>query len=195
MKTRESGMPPEEMWQGFFEPNSILEKLGLNAHCGNVLEFGCGYGTFTIPAAQTVRGKVFAIDIELEMLTITRSKADAAGLHNIELIQRDFAAEGTGLADGTVDYVMLFNILHAAERIAILSEAWRVLRPSGRLAIIHWNFDDATPRGPSMSIRPKPGECRIWAEEVGFLSISPSDIDLPPYHYGLVLERSRSKVE
>ncbi|MEI7458656.1 MAG: class I SAM-dependent methyltransferase [Pirellula sp.] len=191
MKTRESGMPPEEMWQGFFEPITILTKLGLDANGGDVLEFGCGYGTFTIPAAITIRGKVYALDIEPEMLAINKAKADAAGLHNIELIQRDFVAAGTGLADGAVDYVMLFNILHAEERMELLREAWRVLRPSGKLAILHWNFDSATPRGPSMSIRPKPGQCRAWAEEAGFAAISPTDIDLPPYHYGLVLERSR----
>lgn len=192
MKTRESGMPPEEMWQGFFDPIAILTKLGLDAGYGRVLEFGCGYGTFTIPAAQTIQGQVFAFDIEPEMLAITRSKADAAGLHNIEFLQRDLVIDGTGIADGIVDYVMLFNILHAEERKSILDEAWRVLRPGGKLAIIHWNFDASTPRGPSMSIRPQPGECRTWAEEIGFVLISPAEIDLPPYHYGLVLERKHS---
>jgi ubiquinone/menaquinone biosynthesis C-methylase UbiE len=90
---------------------------------------------------------------------------------------------------------MLFNILHAQERMALLLEAWRVLKPHGKLAIIHWNFDGSTPRGPSMSIRPKSGQCRAWAEEAGFAAISPTEIDLPPYHYGLLLERSPSKVE
>ncbi|MFM2013775.1 MAG: hypothetical protein RLZZ396_2559 [Planctomycetota bacterium] len=191
MKTRESGMPPEEMWQSFFDPNGVLTKLGLDSNCGDVLEFGCGYGTFTIPAAQRIRGTVYAIDIEPEMLAITGAKAKAVGAANIELLQRDFVVDGSGLADRTVDYVMLFNILHAQERMALLREARRVLRPHGKLAIIHWNFDASTPRGPSMSIRPKPGECRAWAEEVGFAAISPADIDLPPYHYGLVLEPCR----
>jgi len=188
MKTRESGMPPEEMWQSFFDPNGVLTKLGLDSNCRDVLEFGCGYGTFTIPAAQRIRGTVYAIDIEPEMLANTGAKAKAVGAANIELLQRDFVVDGSGLADRTVDYVMLFNILHAQERMALLREARRVLRPHGKLAIIHWNFDASTPRGPSMSIRPKPGECRAWAEEVGFAAISPAEIDLPPYHYGLVLE-------
>jgi ubiquinone/menaquinone biosynthesis C-methylase UbiE len=188
MKTRESGMPPEEMWQSFFDPNGVLTKLGLDSNCRDVLEFGCGYGTFTIPAAQRIRGTVYAIDIEPEMLANTGAKAKAFGAANIELLQRDFVVDGSGLADRTVDYVMLFNILHAQERMALLREARRVLRPHGKLAIIHWNFDASTPRGPSMSIRPKPGECRAWAEEVGFAAISPAEIDLPPYHYGLVLE-------
>ncbi|MFY7891258.1 MAG: class I SAM-dependent methyltransferase [Pirellula sp.] len=191
MKTRESGMPPEEMWQSFFDPNGVLTKLGLDSNCRDVLEFGCGYGTFTIPAAQRIRGTVYAIDIEPEMLANTGAKSKAFGAANIELLQRDFVVDGSGLADRTVDYVMLFNILHAQERMALLREARRVLRPHGKLAIIHWNFDASTPRGPSMSIRPKPGQCRAWAEEVGFAAISPAEIDLPPYHYGLVLEPCR----
>lgn len=184
-------MPPDETWSSFFDPVSILTKLGLDANCGNLLEFGCGYGTFTIPASKTIRGTVYAMDIEPEMIAITGEKSRKAGSTNIDLMQRDFVADGSGLADRSVDYVMLFNILHAEERMVLLREAKRVLRPDGKLAIIHWNFDASTPRGPSMSIRPKPGQCRAWAEEVGFAAISPADIDLPPYHYGLVLEPGR----
>ncbi len=191
MKTRESGMPPEEIWRSFFDPEAVLAKLELDSTCGDLLEFGCGYGTFTIPAARLIRGKVYAMDIEPEMLAVTGEKAKGVGAKNIELMQRDFAAEGCGLADSAVDYVILFNILHAEERMTLLREARRVLRPRGKLAIVHWNFDAKTPRGPSMTIRPKPGQCRAWAEDAGFVAVSPTDIDLPPYHYGLVLERGR----
>lgn len=189
MKTRESGMPPEEMWQGFFEPLTILKKLFLTEQCGNVLEFGCGYGTFTVPAAQTVHGTVYALDIDPEMLATTGTKTEAAGLRNVELQQRDFTEEGAGLPDGSVDYVMLFNILHAAEKMVILNESWRVLKPDGILSVIHWNYDSSTPRGPRMAIRPRPEECRSWAEHAGFDLLPPGLIDLPPYHYGLVFQR------
>ncbi len=189
MKTRESGMPPEKLWQSFFDAKAILNKLGLDTNCGDVLEFGCGYGTFTIPAAQMIRGKVYALDIDVEMLTITESKAKLADVKNIVTMQRDFVEDGSGLADGSIDYAMLFNILHAEDPTVLLREAWRVLRPHGKLAIIHWNFDASTPRGPTMSIRPRPGQCRAWAENAGFVAISLSDIDLPPYHYGLLLVR------
>ena len=189
MKTRESGMPPEETWQEFFDPQTILKKLGLNERCGSVLEFGCGYGTFTIPAAQTVQGTVYALDIDPEMLAATGAKTEAATLCNVELRQRDFAVEGSGLPDGSVDYVMLFNILHADERLTMLKEAWRVLAADGKLAVIHWNHDPSTPRGPSMSIRPRPDECRSWAEQVGFVLLPPGLIDLAPYHYGFVFQR------
>ena len=40
-----------------------------------------------------------------------------------------------------------------------------------------------------MSIRPRPEQCRDWAEQVGFQLLPPGLIDLPPYHYGFVFER------
>ncbi len=189
MKTRESGMPPEEMWTSFFAQQAILKKVGLSGQCGSVLDFGCGYGTFTVPAAQMIQGTVYALDIDSDMLETTKAKVDAAKLQNVEMRHRDFAVEGSGLPDGSVDYVMLFNILHADERLALLKEAWRVLAVDGKLGVIHWNYDPATPRGPSMSIRPRPEECRSWAEQVGFVLLPPGQIDLPPYHYGLVFGR------
>lgn len=189
MKTRESGMPEEAIWQGFFDPPTVLAALGLTSKCRNVVDFGCGYGTFTIPAARIVSGTVYALDIESEMVAATRCKAQSLGLKNVEARQRDFVVDGSGLPDGSVDYAMLFNILHAEERMALLQEAWRVLHEDGALAIIHWSYDPRTPRGPSMEIRPRPEQCRSWAEQVGFEVLPSSLIDLPPYHYGFTLRR------
>ena len=45
-------------------------------------------------------------------------------------------------------------------------------------------FDPATPRGPSMGIRPRPEQCREWTRQAGFELIQPH-VDLPPYHYGI----------
>ena len=56
MKTRESGMPDESMWDSFFDPPTVLAKLGLTDECRDVVDFGCGYGTFTIPAATDRAG-------------------------------------------------------------------------------------------------------------------------------------------
>jgi SAM-dependent methyltransferase len=189
MKTRESGMPEEEVWSAFFTPEEALVRLGLTRRCRDAVDFGCGYGTFTIPAARIVRGVVYALDIEPEMVATTAAKANAAGLTNVLARQRDFVAEGTGLPDGSVGYAMLFNILHAEEPWVLLREAWRVLSQGGWLGIMHWNYDPATPRGPSMAIRPRPEQCRAWAEEAGFRLHGPALIDLPPYHYGMVMAR------
>jgi ubiquinone/menaquinone biosynthesis C-methylase UbiE len=153
------------------------------------VDFGCGYGTFTIPAARIISGIVYALDIEPEMLELTGCKAEEASVKNIDRRLRDFAVEGSGLPDASVEYAMLFNILHAEERMMLLQEVWRVLIEDGKLGIIHWNYDPRTPRGPSMSIRPHPKQCRSWAEQVGFELLPPGFIDLPPYHYGFVFRR------
>ena len=52
MRIRDSGMPAEDVWRTFFDVDATLTKLGLKPDCGDVVEFGCGYGTFTIPAAR-----------------------------------------------------------------------------------------------------------------------------------------------
>lgn len=187
MKIRDSGMPDREMWEKFFQPEKILKTLGLSAQTGDVAEFGCGYGTFTLPAAKIIKGKVFALDIEPEMIALTRSQATNHGLNNIETILRDFIAEGSGLKDESVDFAMLFNILHLENPVELLREAQRILMPGGKIGIIHWNYDPATPRGPSMDIRPKPKECLKWAKEVGFHK--PTQFDLKPYHFGIVLSK------
>jgi len=186
MKVRESGMPNEDMWKGFFRPKAILKKLGLNG-ARNVVDFGCGYGTFSIPAAKMIKGRVYAIDIEPNMIKETKRKADNNHLKNVEAILRDFSSNGTGLENESVDYVMLFNILHTKEPVKLLREAYRVLRNGERVGIMHWNYNPSTPRGPPMEIRPKPEQCIEWASSVGF--VDPKMQDLKPYHYGIVLTK------
>jgi SAM-dependent methyltransferase len=185
MKTRESGMPDEASWEAFFDPEYVLSRLTVTS--GDIVEFGCGYGTFTIPAAMRTAGLVYAFDIDPEMVAAVRAKAVAAGVSNVRPLLRDFAVDGTGLPDATADYAMLFNILHCESPALLLREARRLLRPDGLLGIMHWKYDASTPRGPSMGIRPRPEQCRAWAIDADFDPLSSGIIDLPPYHYGMVL--------
>lgn len=185
MKGRESGMPQKETWEEFFKPAEILSIMGIDSTVKNIAEFGCGYGTFTIPAAKIVRAAVYAFDIDKEMIALTQKEAQRHDLSNVKTNLRDFMADGTGLKNECVDYVMLFNILHIEHPDKLLRESFRILRPRGKLGIIHWNHDSSTPRGPSMNIRPTPQQCIAWAEEAGF--INPNQYDLRPYHYGIVL--------
>jgi len=187
MKIDDSGMPEVQMWESFFDQESILSKLQLTAKINDVVEFGCGYGTFSIPAARIVRGKVHALDIEQEMLDITNSYAQREQLLNVKCILRDFISEGSGLPNNSVDYAMVFNILHTERPVELLKEAFRVLKVRGIVGIIHWNYDSSTPRGPQMNIRPRPEQCIRWAEKAGFTLINDGIVDLPPYHYGIVL--------
>lgn len=187
MKIRESGMPERKMWEDFFNPIKTLATLGINSQTGDVAEFGCGYGTFTIPAAKIIRGKILAFDIEPDMTRFTDEEARKNGLINVKTVLRDFMVEGSGLPDGSVDYVMLFNILHLEKPMVLINEAKRILREGGKLGIIHWNYDPTTPRGPSMGIRPKPEQCVKWAKSAGFSNTV--QYDLKPYHYGIVFTK------
>ena len=194
MKLKESGMPEEEMWSRFFEPNKILRTLGLSNSVGDVADLGCGYGTFTIPAAKIVRGKVYAIDIEPEMIEEIKRKVRENKLNNVEAGVRDFMVNGSGLENESVDYVFLFNILYTTQiPEKLIREAYRILRNGSKLGIIHWNYDSTTPRGPPMEIRPKPEQVIDWARNSGFNH--PVRYDLEPYHYGIVLTKNGGKDE
>ena len=191
MKARESGMPDESMWAGFFNPTGALAELALTQTSGDVLDFGCGYGTFALPAAAIISPSiVHAIDIDTEMVRRVMEKAEVQGSSNLRVVQRDFIATGSGLPDGSIGYVTLFNILHAENPMVLLNESRRVLTENGVLAIMHWKYDSKTPRGPSMNIRPKPAQCRTWAFRAGFAQFGAELIDLPPYHYGMTFRTS-----
>lgn len=154
-----------------------------------MVEFGCGYGTFTIPAASHIEGRLFALDIEPEMIAVTCQKATQAGLRNVVARVRDFVSEGTGLPDGVAGYAVLFNILHIECPVALLREAFRVLKPGGIAGIIHWRNDVDTPRGPSRDIRPTPEQCRAWGEQAGFEFVHEVPLCCCSWHWGLALRR------
>lgn len=75
-----------------------------------VVDFGCGYGTFSLAAARLTAGSVLGLDIEPAMIDSCRQRAADAGLAQARFELRDFVAEGTGLAAGSADFVMLFNL-------------------------------------------------------------------------------------
>jgi SAM-dependent methyltransferase len=189
VKVRDSGMPDEEMWTGFFDPSKVLEVLGLGRGVQDVVEFGCGYGTFTLAAAGIASGTVHALDIEPEMVDVVRQKCGEAGIPNVQATVRDFVTDGSGLADNSMDAALLFNILHHEEPVALMKEALRVLKQNGVLAVIHWNYDPTTPRGPAMKFRPRPEQCVEWGHEAGFSLSDHNRYNLPPYHYGLTFRK------
>lgn len=64
MKYRESGMPNEDMWDTFFTPIEILNKMNINNKVNTLINIGCGYGTFLLPMAELVRKKALGIDVD-----------------------------------------------------------------------------------------------------------------------------------
>ncbi len=167
----------------------MIAQLDCTGPCGDTVEFGCGYGTFTIPAAESSAGRVIALDIEPDLVAITARKAEALGLTNIVPAVRDFVSEGCGLPDGTAGCAMLFNILHIEDPVGLLREARRALSPGGKASMIHWRNDVDTPRGPSAPIRPTAEQCRAWGEEAGLDFVRYESLCCCSWHWGLVMRR------
>jgi SAM-dependent methyltransferase len=189
MKLRESGMPPQDFWETLHDVPRILAAFALGAKTGDVAELGCGYGTFTLPLARRIGGMVHTFDIDPAMVSLTRRRAADAALTNIRAETRDVLAAGFGRPAGSCGAALLFNILHAEEPVALLRAARDVVRPGGLVAVIHWRSDIATPRGPSLDIRPRPEQIITWATEAG-LAPDGASFDLPPWHFGLRLLRT-----
>ncbi|WP_094607284.1 2-methoxy-6-polyprenyl-1,4-benzoquinol methylase, mitochondrial [Sporomusa silvacetica DSM 10669] len=186
MKVRDSGMPDQAYWESLLDVTLILDKLEINDQIDSLVEFGAGYGTFTSPSAERIQGNVISFDIEDQMIEIATTRT-ASHKSKVNIIKRDFIADGTGLDDNSVDYVMLFNILHHINPLEILNETYRILKTGGKAGIIHWNYDPTTPRGPNLDIRQKPEQIKQWAINAGFNLKADKPIDLPPYHYGFLV--------
>lgn len=185
MKIRESGMPDESYLESFFNIQDILLKLELNASINNVVEFGSGYGTFTLPAAKIINGNIYAYEIDDLMIKRLRERSKQQNISNIKILNQDFMEKGTELSDNSIGFVMLFNILHTENPLGLLKEAYRILNIGGKVGIIHWVYSETTPRGPSLAIRPKPEQCLQWMELSGFNLLKPIQF-FPPYHYGIL---------
>lgn len=181
-------MPDESQWNDFFNVELILNKLQIDSNVKDLVEIGSGYGTFTIPVSKQIAGKLYAFDIENEMIEVVREKLDASKIDNVVMELRDVLTQSTGLADNTVDYVMLFNILHHEAPIEFLNESYRILKPRGKIGIIHWRSDVQTPRGPALSIRPKPEKIVDLIDDSRF-SIDIEPFIIEPFHYGLLISK------
>ena len=190
MKYRESGMPDEKMWDTFFNPLDVLDKMNINNEIEVLVDIGCGYGTFLISMAERVK-RAIGIDIDDNMISICKSKIEDNNIRNIDLLNGDISTAKTlnelEKYKGSVDYISLFNILHCEEPKELLENIFSLVKNNGKIGVIHWKYED-TPRGPSMDIRPRPDMIINWASNTGFKF--EEKVDLPPYHYGLIFSKT-----
>jgi ubiquinone/menaquinone biosynthesis C-methylase UbiE len=107
-----------------------------------VLDFGCGSGNYTIPAARIAgeEGLVYALDKDKRTLDELIRKAESMGLKNIIGLHTSIES-GIGLDNESVDVVLLYDVLHyyyfsrAEDRRQLLREVYRVLKPGGFLSL------------------------------------------------------------
>lgn len=125
----------------FISPQNALEKLSLSEGM-IVLDIGAGTGAYALLAAHLVgrEGRVFALDVQRDLLSRLKAKAVKEGLENVETIWADSEISGgTKLREGSIDACILSNVLFQLEKKEVLAkEAARVLRKNGKLLLIDW---------------------------------------------------------
>jgi ubiquinone/menaquinone biosynthesis C-methylase UbiE len=139
-------------------PSEVTGRLGLLPGM-RVADIGAGIGSFSIPIAREIgeTGRVFAVDLQSEMLDILRENVREESVANVEPVLG--SAVATGLPGHSCDLALLANVWHELDDLpAVLGEVRRILSEGGRVAIVDWRPDADRPPGP-------PIEHRIPAEQ------------------------------
>jgi len=115
------------------DPRRILDTARLGQGM-KVADYGCGPGSFTIPAAEIVGdgGRVYAIDIHPLAISSVRGRTSNKGLRNVEAIL--VRGYDTGIEASSIDRVLLIDTIHRIEDTgALFREIHRMLKPDGLL--------------------------------------------------------------
>jgi len=119
----------------FSDPQKNIQQFGIGEDW-QVADFGIGSGVYTLLAARKVGpdGRVYAIDIQKNLLERIKKEAEEEGLLNVEIIWGDVEkTNGSKLKDGSMNAVIATNILFQAEdKRRVVQEIGRVLKTRGK---------------------------------------------------------------
>jgi 2-polyprenyl-3-methyl-5-hydroxy-6-metoxy-1,4-benzoquinol methylase len=131
----QSGEIPAEAMQASLGCGNPTALARLNAG-ETVLDLGSGGGIDVLLSARRVgpTGKVFGLDMTDEMLALANENKRKSGLENVEFLKGEI--EHIPLPDNSVDVVISNCVINlSSDKAAVLREAFRVLKPSGRFAV------------------------------------------------------------
>ncbi len=167
-------------WQN---PEEILELIDLNPDYV-AADLGCGSGFFTVPLSRKVK-KVYAIDVQKEMLAFLEQKIQRQKIGNIEpLLSRK---DEIPLENESVDLLITVNTLHEfPDKKKTIEEIRRVIKPEGQTVIIDFKKED-TGFGPPVAIRVSQDQARHLFEEKGLTALKSHELQ---YHYLIVFRRA-----
>lgn len=173
----------------FSDPKHIVQQLNLDPGM-MVADLGTGSGHYALEAADIVgeHGKVYAVDVQKELLTRLKSAGEARHLHNIELMHGDLEKiGGTRLKDAFIDYAIASNILfQLTDKTTFLKEVKRILKPNGRLLVVDWS-DSFGGIGPQKEHVVSEMKAKEMVEKEGLKF--ERKISAGAHHYGMVFRK------
>jgi len=154
--------PDRDEWQ---EPDRIMDELGI-ADGARVADVGAGGGWFTVRLARRVgpNGRVFAEDIQRQMIDSINRRVEREGLRNVET--RQGTAIDPGLPDNLDAVLIVDTYPQLDDRVSMLKHLAKALAPNGRLGIVDFRKDVYGP-GPAMDERLEPEVIMRDAERAG----------------------------
>ena len=172
-------------------PDYLLAEVLQVGAGARLADFGCcATAINTLTAAKLVgeKGQVFAVDILKNVLSSVASHAVHEGLVNIKTVWADLEIPGsTKLAEESVDFVLMVNILfQAKDPKVILAEARRVLKFGGLALIVEWRTR-AEGLGPEPARRIDEEKMRALAAAAQLTIAKTAPVG--QYHYGLVVTK------
>jgi predicted methyltransferase len=176
--------PDREAWQ---RPEAVMDALNISEN-SVVADLGAGSGWFTVRLAVRVgpNGKVYAEDIQHQMIEAISRRVAREGLRNVETI---LGSASDPRLPQPVDAVLIVDAYHEMEhKVALLRNVAKALKPDGRIGIINFKKDGHGP-GPPMDERVDPERVIRDAEAAGLrLLARPGFLQ---YQHMLVFGRSK----
>lgn len=145
-------------------PEQVLAALALQP--GQVVaDFGAGTGYFTWRLARAVgpSGRVYAVDLQPEMLARLRTNMAARGVSNVVTVTA--TEQDPRLPEAGLDLILMVDVYHElAWPHEVLTALGRALKPGGRLVFVEYRAED-----PAVPIKPlhKMSEAQILREAAG----------------------------
>jgi len=172
--------PDRDLWQ---RPDQIMDAMGI-ADASVVGDIGAGSGWFTIRLARRVgpRGLVYAEDVQKEMINATVRRVGREGFNNVKPVLG--LKNDPHLPASSLDAVMMVDAYHEVEdRVSMLANLAKALKPAGRLGIIDFRLDGTGP-GPDPDERVSPDVVVTDATKAGLRLIRQEPF--LPYQYFLI---------
>lgn len=173
----------------FSDPQKNIEqaKIPLGAVVAD-LGSGSGHHARALSRAVGANGKVYAIDVQKELLTKLKNEATKEKLNNIEVIWGNVEKEkGTKLKDESLDAALVSNLLFQIDDVETLAkETRRIVKKGGVVIIIDWSdsFGGLGPEPSKVVDKTKAGN---FFSSNGFLF--EREIDAGKHHYGIIMRK------